>query len=84
MAKMRDGHDPGTHDYMVKCETEGCKRKKDPLLFAKRPLAAVAAARRHANRAKQHAVIVIDLTTLEVAHRYCVEIYPVWTGEPPF
>lgn len=81
---MRDGVDPGDHEYMVRCEDVKCKRRRIPNLYSKRPFAAMQDARRHAQRVRGHVVHVIDLTTLEVAHRYHIEMQKGWTDDPPY
>lgn len=68
--KLRDGVDPPNHEYMVRCERLGCKRNRYPDAFGKRPLAAMQSARKHAMRVRGHVVYVMDMTSMEAAHRY--------------
>lgn len=82
--KMRNGKDPGDHAYMVRCEEMKCKRRRYPDLFDKKPFAAMASAERHARRVRGHVVYVIDVTVMEAAHRYEIEMQKGWTVDPPY
>jgi hypothetical protein len=82
--KLRDGVDPPNHEYIVRCEEIECKRRRYPDTFSKRPFAAMQSARRHAQRCRGHVVYVMDMTTLEAAHRYEVVTQKGWSEEPPY
>ena len=82
--KLRDGVDPGDHEYMVRCEEPKCRRHREPELYSKRPFAAMQSARRHARRVRGHVVYVTDLTTLEPAHRYETVMQKSLLDDPPY
>jgi len=82
--KLRNDKDDDTHVYMVRCEELHCKRRRYPDLYPSKPFAAMQSAERHARRVRGHVVYVMDLTTLEAAHRYEIVTPKDWTEVPPY